>query len=416
MTRRIVRKQPERRPLAPSTDQAWESDDDFDDRECCGCSERDGCATTYAISCLALVLGAALLTVGGFALERTRTSETDRARNARIGALRAAASAWESKHRGALEELTLQLTVRVGGEAQIVEFTRSEAADGGRSPRDRAKELPTWRPLKFVAGPLTVPIAAAAATSSHYNATLDFLFLRGGANPSRFTMRSIEFGSRSSTRTLSWKECVNRRHGQFHGANCTTTRLLSSLCLAVGVDERGAVTPPDPASPGCYHRTAGGGLSATTYRTVGVPAVRPHAAAAPATIGPLSIIVRSTRDPWLAATNLTHGSFAFGPTARELQTRALAMLGSGVFLVALALIVLVFLRLGCCRCPTVEYWCCCFWACCDRCWCCDDELDDGAGGVDRDAAERSRGWRAVAPADDPSRTATEILPPRLARV
>ena len=91
--------------------------------------------------------------------------------------------------------------------------------------------LPTWRPLKFVAGPLTVPIAAAAATSSHYNATLDFLFLRGGANPSRFTMRSIEFGSRSSTRTLSWKECVNRRHGQFHGANCTTTRLLSSLCL-----------------------------------------------------------------------------------------------------------------------------------------------------------------------------------------
>jgi len=261
-----------------------------------------------------------------------------------------------------------------------------------------------------------VPIAAAAATSSHYNATLDFLFLRGGANPSRFTMRSIEFGSRVSTRTLSWKECVNRRHGQFHGANCTTTRLLSSLCLAVGVDERGAVTPPDPASPGCYHRTAGGGLSATTYRTVGVPAVRPHAAAAPATIGPLSIIVRSTRDPWLAATNLTHGTFAFGPTARELQTRALAMLGSGVFLVALALIVLVCLRFGHCRCPTVEYWCCCFWACCDRCWCCDDEFDDGAGGVDRDAAERSRGWRAVAPADDPSRTATEILPPRLARV
>ena len=113
MTRRgVVRKQPERRPLAPSTDQAWESDDDFDDRECCGCSERDGCATTYAISCLALVLGAALLTVGGFALERTRTSEPDKARTARINALRAAATAWESKHRGALEELTLQLTVR----------------------------------------------------------------------------------------------------------------------------------------------------------------------------------------------------------------------------------------------------------------------------------------------------------------
>ena len=197
------RKQPERRPLAPSTDQAWESDDDFDDRECCGCSERDGCATTYAITCLALVLGAALLTGGAASRWSGRAHpKTDRARNARIGALRAA-SAWESKHRGALEELTLQLTVRAGGEAQIVEFTRSEAADGGRSPRDRAKELPTWRPLKFVAGPLTVPIAAAAATSSHYNATLDFLFLRGGANPSRFTMRSIEFGSRSYRRARS---------------------------------------------------------------------------------------------------------------------------------------------------------------------------------------------------------------------
>ena len=140
MARRVVRKQPERRPLAPSTDQAWESDDDFDDRECCG-TERDGCATTYAISCLALVLGAALLTVGGFALDRTRNGETDRARNARIGALRAAVDAWERKHRGALEELTLQLTVRAGGEAQIVEFTRSEAADGcllytSPSPRD----------------------------------------------------------------------------------------------------------------------------------------------------------------------------------------------------------------------------------------------------------------------------------------
>lgn len=144
-----------------------------------------------------------------------------------------------------------------------------------------------------------------------------------------------------STRSGSWKDCVNQRHGAFRPGSCTVYRVLSNVCLVADLPSK-AHTPAGPpaalqlATTDGHCRTTG--KPGVTYRPVAPPHGRSGSTAVPQTtpFGPFTLAIRSREDPLLSAARLTNDTLTFGPTQDDERRSALVQLVLGaVFCVPL---------------------------------------------------------------------------------
>ena len=143
------------------------------------------------------------------------------------------------------------------------------------------------------------------------------------------------------TRSGSWKDCVNSRHGSWRQSNCSVHRVLSSVCLAVELPTAGRRPAVAATLDFCRLPLK----SPLIYRSV----TPPHGRSGGLPLStPLTLFasVRARHDPLLAAAMLTNASFDFGTTQQDEHTAARLLYRVGLLLLAPPLLALLAPRLA----------------------------------------------------------------------
>jgi hypothetical protein len=315
--------------------------------------ERDvACVVVFTLA----LLGPGLILSGlaRLADAAERGPRLDAQRAAKFASFNASLRAWEL-----VRPQWLRLPIRLAYQLHLSNASRAAAAPNGtavavgaaldlppqyvdlvaRADQEKlpSTDMPAWQPLAFrgTAAALAPPQPGWQPTRLQLDVEV-----KSGKGWARVAHAEVNWTTMAFTRSASWKDCINLRHGAYAHGWCTVYRVLTSLCAVVNLAARpGGGHPAAVAMPTLHLSTSDGhcrassaGRGGLVYRTATPPHGRSGGVPGSTPLGPLAITLRASEDPLLAASRLTNGTMLFGPTQHGERSAGVLLLGLGVLL------------------------------------------------------------------------------------